>query len=130
MRGFEKRFRRQHPSWTAERVRIEAGKFVAAAHGRFASGHMTGGAVDLRLIKHGRRVPMRTKRLTYQENADPHHPKLPTYLLKNRQIMYEAMLKAGFSQCCNEFWHWSYGDVHWAKRMGRKIAIYGITHKP
>ena len=127
--GFVRRFGRQHPAWSGARVRNEAKKFVADARGKFASGHMTGGALDLRLIKHGRRVPMRSRRLSYAENAHPHHKKLPAYLLKNRQIMYQAMSKAGFSQCHNEFWHWSYGDIYWAMRTGRKTAIYGVVEK-
>ncbi len=54
----------------------EAEKYVAPFKGKYASGHMTGGAVDLRLWKNGRKVPMKSSKLTYQENAKSFQPKL------------------------------------------------------
>lgn len=50
---FIQRFSRKHPDWSQERVKKEVGKYVAAAKGKYASGHMTGGAVDLRLLLNG-----------------------------------------------------------------------------
>lgn len=126
MESFVARFKSQHPNWTEKRARQEAEKFVAGASGPLASGHMTGGAVDVRLWKKGRRVPMRSWRLTYQENAQPYQPKLPKHLQRNREIMFRALSSVGFSQCHNEFWHWSYGDVQWAQRTGSGVARYGV----
>ncbi len=107
----------------------EAGKYVAPFKGRYASGHMTGGAVDLRLWRNGRKVPMKSSKLTYQENAKSFQPKLPSYIQKNRQTMFNALRKAGLSNFSREFWHWSYGDIWWAKRNKKKIAIYGVVNK-
>jgi len=129
MRGFVAIFQRKHPSWTAARAQREAKKFVAAAKGPKASGHMTGGAIDVRLLKNGKRVPMRSWKLSYQENAQPYQPKLPKHIQTNRQIMFDALKSVGFSQCNNEFWHWSYGDVQWAQRTGRKVARYGVIDR-
>ncbi len=126
-RGFVERFSTMHPEWSAKRVLQEVAKFVMPTTGPNVSGHMTGGAVDLRLWKNGKRVPMRSWKLTYQENAEPHQPKLPKHLQRNREIMYRALSQAGLSQCHNEFWHWSYGDTHWAQRHGNKVAIYGVV---
>jgi D-alanyl-D-alanine dipeptidase len=121
-------FQKKHPSWSKARAQQEAKKFVAESKGVFASGHMTGGAVDLRLInkKTGKRVPMRSRKLTYQENATPYQIKLPKHIQHNREIMYQALNSAGLTQCYNEFWHWSYGDAHWARRVGEKVAVYAI----
>ncbi len=130
MESFVVRFRRQHPGWTKERAKKEAQKYVANASGVMASGHMTGGALDVRLWKNGKRVPMRSWKLTYQENAGPYQPKLPKHLQRNREIMYRALSEVGFSQCHNEFWHWSYGDAQWAKRTGAGVAIYGVVETP
>jgi len=123
-------FKRQHPEWSQKRVLEEVNKYVADWQGERASGHMTGGATDLRLIdKRGRRIPMRSKKLSYQENALPLCGKLPPVLKKNREIFFEAMKRAGFTGCHNEFWHWSYGDHRWARVEGKKQAIYGVIDK-
>jgi len=124
--SFIKRFTRKNPAWTKSRIIKEVDKYVAPAEGKFASGHMTGGAVDIRLIKNGRRVPMKSKRFTYQENALSVQPKLPKYIQGNRQTMFTALLKAGLSNYPKEYWHWSYGDIQWAQRNKKKIAIYGV----
>lgn len=124
--GFVTRFSAMHPEWSAKRVGQEVAKYAMPTSGPEVSGHMTGGAVDLRLLKNGKRVPMRSWKLTYQENAQPHQPKLPKHLQRNRDMMYAALLKAGLTQCHNEFWHWSYGDVHWARRTGSRVARYGV----
>ncbi|MBI3671774.1 hypothetical protein HY249_03200, partial [Candidatus Azambacteria bacterium] len=66
---FVSRFSEKYPNWPKKRVVREVKKYVAPHDGKYVSGHMTGGAVDLRLLKHGRRVPMRSSKLSYQENA-------------------------------------------------------------
>ena len=129
LRTFISKFYRLHPEWTLVQARKEACKYVADAYGPYASGHMTGAAIDMRLWKNGQRLPMRSWNLSYQENAHPYPKKLAPFLRRNRKILYDALRKAGFSQCHNEFWHWSYGDVHWARRTGRKVAIYGVVNK-
>ncbi|MFH1077994.1 MAG: hypothetical protein V1745_01775, partial [Patescibacteria group bacterium] len=53
--GFIESFTRMHPAWSKTRVLQEVGKYVAPSDGVFVSGHMTGGAVDLRLWKDGRK---------------------------------------------------------------------------
>ncbi len=121
-------FMKKNPTWTKKRAIQETKKYVANSKGIFASGHMTGGAVDLRLIyaKTGKRVPMRSWKLTYQENAQPIQPKLKPHLQRNRQIMFDALLKVGLTNYPSEFWHWSYGDAQWARRVGEKVAVYAI----
>lgn len=65
---------------------------------------MTGGALDLRLINHyGKKVPMKSKKLTYQQNAMPYQKLLPKYIRNNREILFQAMNKAGFAGCDNEY---------------------------
>ncbi len=45
-------------------------------------------------------------------------------------ILVEAMLGAGFSNCRDEFWHYSYGDAAWAVRTGAPYCIYGLIELP
>ena len=122
-------FTKKYPEWSERMVSNEVDKYVAPFSGKYASGHMAGAAVDLRLAKNGRKIPMKSSRLTYQENAQSHQPKLPRYIKKNRQIMFDALSKAGLSNFPKEYWHWSYGDVQWAKRNSKETAIYGVIEK-
>jgi len=48
----------------------------------------------------------------------------------NRRLLYDAMSGAGFSNCRDEWWHWSYGDSAWAVRVGAEAAIYGLIAPP
>ncbi|MFH0987789.1 MAG: M15 family metallopeptidase [Parcubacteria group bacterium] len=126
MQWFIKKAKKQFPNASREKVLREIKNFVAPADGVNASGHMTGGAVDIRLWKDGKKVPMKSARLNYQENSEPFQKKLPDYLKRNRQIMFDALESVGFSNHPKEFWHWSYGDIHWARRNKKKVAIYGV----
>lgn len=125
---FVKKFRKKYPRWSKEKIQGEVQKYVASYRiGKFSSGHMTGGAIDLRLMKNGRKVPMKSSKLSYQENAKSFQPKLPVHIQKNRQIMFNALTKAGFSNYPKEYWHWSYGDIWWARRNKKEYAIYGAV---
>jgi len=121
-------FRKIYPNKSLGEIKKEVGIYVAPWQGIKASGHMTGGAVDLRIIdRHGHKIPMRSRHLNYQENAKSNQPKLLAYLQRNREILFSVMREVGFSNHQGEFWHWSYGDWHWAKRERKSVALYGIT---
>ena len=119
---------KKYPSWSQQKIKRSVGKYVAPAQGKYASGHMTGAAIDVRIIKNGKKLPMNSSKLTYSENAQSLQPKLPLYIQKNRQIMFNALTKAGLSNYPKEYWHWSYGDIWWAKRNNEKTAVYGVTN--
>jgi D-alanyl-D-alanine dipeptidase len=42
-------------------------------------------------------------------------------------ILVETMLSVGFSNCRDEWWHYSYGDAGWAVRMGLDSCVYGLA---
>ncbi len=125
MTSFIKCFSKKYPKWSEARIIREVKKYVAPSDGKYVSGHMTGGAVDLRLWRNGRRISMESSKLTYQENAKSLQPKLPQYIKRNRDMMFATLEKAGLSNYPKEYWHWSYGDISWAKRNKKKTAIYG-----
>jgi D-alanyl-D-alanine dipeptidase len=57
----------------------------------------------------------------------------PTYTLglteealTNRMMLVETMLAEGFSNCRDEWWHYSYGDAGWAVRTGAPECFYGL----
>jgi D-alanyl-D-alanine dipeptidase len=41
-------------------------------------------------------------------------------------LLVETMLSVGFSNCRDEWWHYSYGDAGWAVRMDRPVCFYGL----
>lgn len=126
-RQFIKRFSERYPNESLLQVKKRVNVYVAAWEGQGMSGHLTGGAVDIRLMKNGRRVPMRSKALSYEENADPHCSRLSKALRNNREIMYRVLESVGFYNNEHEFWHWSYGDVWWARGKGKKETLYCIA---
>ena len=128
--NFIKKSKKLFPNLSEKQALKKIKQFVAPWQGVGVSGHMTGGAIDIRLInKSGRRVPMVSRGLTYMENALPIQKKLPIHLQKNRQIMADVLRKVGFSNNIREYWHWSYGDYYWAKKSGNK-PIYGVACGP
>jgi D-alanyl-D-alanine dipeptidase len=125
---FLRRAREKYPRASEEQLREKIAKYVARWYGEKVSGHLTGGALDLRLIdKNGRRLPMISRRLSYEENATPLQPKLAPHIQKNRKIMADALRAAGFYNNKNEYWHWSYGDYYWARANGRRAALYAVA---
>jgi D-alanyl-D-alanine dipeptidase len=65
--------------------------------------------------------------------ADRFHA-APTYTLglteealRNRMMLVGTMLAEGFSNCRDEWWHYSYGDAGWAVRTGQTSCFYGLV---
>ena len=102
-------------------------RWVAPTDQKAPPGHCTGAAVDVWLV---------------DENLEPLDVNSPyqrfqvaaTYSLgltetakRNRFMLVEAMLGAGFSNCRDEWWHYSYGDAGWAVRTGVDECCYGLA---
>lgn len=125
---FVKKGRRRFPDLAPAELIRGVGKYVAPWRGAGVSGHMCGGAVDVRVVDaRGRKIPMCSRSLSYQENALAGQPKLAGHLKRNRRLLAEAMTAAGFSNYPLEYWHWSFGDSQWAERNGKKTARYGAV---
>jgi len=100
-------------------------RFVAPVDQKAPPGHTTGAAVDVYLV---------TPEGETVDTTSP-YPRLrgaPTYVFglnpeahANRMRLVEAMLGAGFSNCRDEWWHYSYGDAGWAVRTGEDACFYG-----
>lgn len=102
-------------------------RWVAPTDQKAPPGHCTGAAVDVWLIDDD------NEPIDVSSPYDRFHA-APTYALgltetatKNRAILVEAMLNAGFSNCRDEWWHYSWGDAGWAVRMGEKSCVYGLA---
>lgn len=102
-------------------------RWVAPTDQKAPPGHCTGAAVDVWLIDENGEV------LDVTSPFDRFHA-APTYTLglsetaqKNRDILVETMLSVGFSNCRDEWWHYSYGDAGWAVRLGFTECPYGLA---
>lgn len=114
-----------HPHWSYATLRRQTNRFFAPYDQPAPPGHCTGGAVDVSLIKpDGTDADMRSP-LEGWYAAYTYRQGLSEEAHSNRMRMLQVMTEAGFSNCRDEFWHYSYGDSAWAVRTGAPIAIYG-----
>ncbi len=72
------------------------------------SGHTRGSTVDLTLIKKdGSFVDMGGTFDLFSEISHPDYKKLSKKQKKNREILHDAMIKAGFNGIDSEWWHYT-----------------------
>ncbi len=75
------------------------------------SSHTRGSTVDLTIIrKDGTAVDMGGTFDLFSEISHPDYPKITEAQKQNRQILRDAMLKAGFKGIDSEWWHFTYKD--------------------
>ncbi len=105
-------------------------RFVAPVNQKAPPGHCTGAAVDVHLYDEAGELIDVSKPFdrfgapaTYSLGLDPEAQAARTMLV-------EAMLAAGFSNCRDEWWHYSWGDAGWAVRVGQTECPYGLVELP
>lgn len=118
------------PEASKATVRRVANRWVAPTDQKAPPGHCTGAALDVFLLDS-------SDELLDVISPLPRFKANPTYVfglsevaLQNRMMLVEAMLGAGFSNCRDEWWHYSYGDAGWAVRMGLDTCFYGLVELP
>ncbi|MBI4948157.1 D-alanyl-D-alanine carboxypeptidase family protein [Candidatus Berkelbacteria bacterium] len=141
-----------HPSWPESALRRAANKYAAPVDRPAPPGHCTGAAIDVVLQKSdgsfvdvlpdcGKDTASVHRNNRVFDNLSLNQvsewklgatwaPKLPEDVKKLRMILIETMLGVGFSNCRDEYWHFSYGDSGWAVRVGVKECPYGIIDAP
>lgn len=128
--GYFQRLREENPTWPLSALRRATNKFHAPYDQKAPPGHCTGAAVDVSLLDPEGNVLDLIAPTKGWEAADTWSNKIGPEAKRNRMIMVEAMLNAGFSNCRDEYWHYSYGDSAWAVRMGESACPYGWVHAP
>lgn len=122
--------REAFPHLDHSQMRRKVNRWVAPVDQKAPPGHCTGAAVDVFLVDEAKEVidvwsPFTrfsaAPTFTYGLNADSGAA---------RTLLVEAMLGAGFSNCRDEWWHYSYGDAGWAVRMGHTSCVYGLVTLP
>ena len=103
-------------------------RWVAPTDQKAPPGHCTGAAVDVWLVDEANE-PI--------DVASPYDrwQAAPTFTLglsepayENRHLLVRTMLARGFSNCRDEWWHYSFGDAGWAVRVGEAACVYGLVH--
>jgi len=91
--------------------------------------HCCGAAVDVDLFdeRQGKLVDFGCPVNTDSDKAHLFSRAITEKQHRNRMVLAEAMLGAGFACYYYEWWHYSYGDQTWACFYDRPTALYGIT---
>lgn len=130
---FDKYFaelKEKHPDWSHATLRRQTCRFFAPYDQPAPPGHCTGAAVDVQLLlPSGKQAELR-KPLSGWQAARSVVPGLSERAGRNREILFAAMLAAGYSNCREEFWHYSWGDAGWAVRVGEPECVYGWAAPP
>lgn len=128
--GYFNRMKEEHPGWPLSALRRATNHYFAPYNQKAPPGHCTGGAVDVGLLDpQGNALDMTAPTKGWEAAYTWSH-KISPESRKNRMLMVEAMLQAGFSNCRDEFWHYSWGDSAWAVRTGQTECPFGWSHPP
>lgn len=113
------------PDLPYAQLKRKVNRWVAPIDQAAPPGHCTGAAVDVFLMKPDGEQADVWSPFTRFTSAPTYSLGLSDEAVHNRRMMVEAMLMAGFSNCRDEWWHYSYGDAGWAVRMGLDTCMYG-----
>jgi D-alanyl-D-alanine dipeptidase len=124
------RLQREKPHLPTSALRRITNKYFAPPDAKAPPGHTTGGAVDVALLGPDFQVLDVIAPTKGWEAAYTWSDLIGPEAKRNRMLLIEALLAAGFSNCRDEWWHWSYGDNAWAVRTGCAVAVYGLIAPP
>ena len=116
-----------HPGRSYQSYRRSACRWAAPTNQKAPPGHCTGAALDVHLVNDDDEPYDVVSPFERFEAARTYTIGLTDEAHRNRMILVEAMLNQGFSNCRDEWWHYSYGDAGWAVRMGFKECPYGLV---
>ena len=108
-------------------LRRTINRWVAPVDQKAPPGHCTGGAVDVYLVDKGGEPYDVTSPFERFESGPTYIYGLSAKAEKNRMLLVDTMLSVGFSNCRDEWWHYSFGDAGWAVRLGHDECRYGLA---
>jgi len=113
------------PNTPLSALRRRVNRWVAPWNEKAPPGHCTGAAIDVMLADDaGEPLDVTSPYDRFQAAPTYAHGLTPT-ARENRMLLVDTMLSVGFSNCRDEWWHYSYGDAGWAVRLGFPECIYG-----
>jgi zinc D-Ala-D-Ala dipeptidase len=102
-------------------------RWVAPTDQKAPPGHCTGAAVDVWLFdQEGNEVDVWSP-LTRHQAARTFTYGIGEPHWSHRLLLHDALTSVGFSNCRDEWWHYSYGDAGWAVRMEQPTCFYGLV---
>ena len=119
-----------------ERV-AEISKFVANPKPDrvYPPAHTTGAAIDLTIVgPDGKELEFGTEfdaftdktKAAYYETQEAAGEPDADVIRKNRRLLYNIMIDAGFTNLPSEWWHFEYGDKNWAYTTKQPALYDGI----
>lgn len=124
------KLKEEKPHLPTSALRRITNKYFAAPDAKAPPGHTTGGAVDVGLLGpdfHNLDMVAPTKgweaAYTWSDFIGPDAK-------RNRSLIIAALSGVGFSNCRDEWWHWSYGDSAWSVRTDCALSVYGLIAPP
>lgn len=132
-RGYDRYYaqmQQEHPGWPRSALRRATNRFFAPYDQPAPPGHTTGGAVDVTLLGKDDEPVDVSSPLEGWAAAPTWLESLAPDARARRMILVESMLGAGFSNCRDEYWHYSWGDSAWAVRTGQSECPYGLVEPP
>lgn len=138
------RVRAQFPTLSEDEVRRRTETYVSLPSDERCrpSPHYTGGAVDLTIAgPDGRPLPMETSFDTFSEQSRTRSleerlergerlSRAEEEWLGNRRLLYHSMVSCGFTNYCEEWWHFDYGNQFWAEVRATHARYGGIEPGP
>ncbi|MBC8102890.1 MAG: hypothetical protein H7Z41_09915, partial [Cytophagales bacterium] len=124
------RLKEEKPHLPTSALRRTTNKYYAAPDVKAPPGHTTGGAVDVGLVGPDFSSLDMVAPTRGWEAAYTWSDKIGPEAKRHRLLLTTALLDAGFSNCRDEWWHWSYGDNAWAVRTGCGVAVYDRIAPP
>ncbi len=94
------------------------------------SSHQCGAAVDVTILDpEGNRFDMGAELTDFGKKCHTETDLITEKQKQNRRALFDAMTKAGFVNYPLEWWHYSYGDRHWAAQTNRGECQYGFIEE-
>ncbi len=131
------KLRTKHPRWHEKTIDRKAQTYVSKPSRDLLkpSPHITGGAIDLTIVEHGKELEMGTEWDYFGPKAGPAFfeaaaRKPQTTYRDNRRLLYFCMTRAGFSSYPEEWWHFDFGNQFWSQVSRRGPAIYTYIKSP
>jgi D-alanyl-D-alanine dipeptidase len=136
---YKDKFRDDKPHFTDEDLMEFTQTYVSLPSTDISkpSPHLTGGSIDLSILDDkGNLLNMGTEfdDFTIKASTRYFEEKLENneYLkfeekraLQNRRLLFHILSSVGFTNYCEEWWHFDYGNQFWAKVSQSESAIYG-----
>jgi D-alanyl-D-alanine dipeptidase len=119
--------REAFPERSLAHLRRTVNRFVAPVDQKAPPGHCTGAAVDVCLLDPSGEVVDVSRPYERFKASATYSLGLEKEAAEARMVLVESMLEAGFSNCRDEWWHYSWGDAGWAVRVGRDECHYGLV---